>query len=117
MMKITTREIDGAEVVAFTPLDERHTPTGNRRHLIAGKPIGTVGGLVIASYEKEEGFYLFRCNAHWEPITDTFHSSMDEAKKHAEFEYRGSRATWTVTEAQQTSHGNAEKPPGVEREP
>jgi hypothetical protein len=50
--------------------------------------------LAICRYEGEEAFYLFGCDAEWNPITDTWHPSLEEAQQQAEFEYEGVRDTW-----------------------
>lgn len=82
----------------FTPIDERHEHTGNCRHIVAGKLIGTAIGLAICQYESENGFYLFSCDESWNTLTDTFHDTLEEAKAHAEFEYKNVNATWQSLE-------------------
>jgi hypothetical protein len=41
---------------------------------------------------------LFGCDKEWHHITDTWHESLEEAKRQAEFEYEGVSATWRNTE-------------------
>ncbi len=88
------REIGGAKVICFTPIDERHRPTGNCKQIVAGVLRVPAAGLAICQYPGENCYYLFGCNATWESITDTWHQSLEEAKEQAEFEYRGVSATW-----------------------
>jgi hypothetical protein len=38
--------------------------------------------------------YLYSCDENWVPFTDTWHESVEEAKRQAEFEYVGSSVTW-----------------------
>jgi hypothetical protein len=42
----------------------------------------------------EAGIYLFCCDSEWEVLTDTWHSSVDNAKAQAEFEYEGISKLW-----------------------
>jgi hypothetical protein len=86
--------IEGAKVVLFTPVDERHRHTGNCRHIVDGSLRGAVAGLAICRYEAEECCYLLHCNDSWHSITDTWHPTVEEAMRQAEFEYEGVTATW-----------------------
>lgn len=87
-------QIGGARVLAYTALDDRHTPTGATQHLIAGQLAAPPKGLAICQHEGEDGFYLFGCDQDWEPVTDTWHATLDEAEAQAEFEHRGTSETW-----------------------
>jgi hypothetical protein len=86
-------QIDGADVVLFTPLDARHRSTESTRH-IGGFSSEPVAGLAICHYPADSQFYLFSCTAAWGCITDTCHGSLQEAKAQAEFEHQGSMSTW-----------------------
>jgi hypothetical protein len=86
--------IDGAKVILFTPIDQRHRLTGNCRQVVAGVPQGPSAGLAICKYEGEEGYYLFGCDATWRAVTDTWHQTVEEAMCQAEFEYEGVMGTW-----------------------
>jgi hypothetical protein len=88
------REIGGARVICFTPVDERHHPTGGCQQFVAGVPQGPAAGLAICQYAGEDCYYLFGCNAAWEGVTDTWHQTLADAKAQAEFEYAGVSATW-----------------------
>ena len=44
--------------------------------------------------EGRDAYYLFYCDAEWEPVTDTWHQTLEAAKGQAEFEYRGVTTTW-----------------------
>lgn len=78
----------------YTPIDQRHRHTGNCRQIVAGVLMGAAAGLAICKYEGEDAYYLFGCDEIWETLTDTWHQSIDDAKKQAEFEYAGVSATW-----------------------
>lgn len=90
------REIDGTRVICFTPIDERHRPTGNCKQTVGGIVQGPAVGLAICRYLDEDCCYLFSCNAAWESVTDTWHPTIEDAKVQAEFEYAGVSATWQV---------------------
>jgi hypothetical protein len=91
------KEIGRANVILFTPIDHRHRHTGRCRQIVSGVLQGPAEGLAICQYEGEEGFYLFGCDADWNNITDTWHQTMEEAMKQAEFEYEGVGKTWRRT--------------------
>jgi hypothetical protein len=89
------RFIGNAKVVWYTTIDHRHAPTGNTRHSINGFKLGPSAALAICRYEDHDGgFYLFACDKNWEPESDTWHESVEQAKDQAEFEYTGTTDTW-----------------------
>lgn len=90
-------EIGRALVLAHTALDDRHAPTRATRHLLAGRPALPPKGLAICRYEGEAGFYLFGCDQDWNPVTDTWHATLDDAMAQAEFEHGGTSGTWIKT--------------------
>ena len=93
-MKEAPESIDGAKVILFTPIDQRHRHTGDCVQNVAGVPQGPAAGLAICSYLGEEGYYLFGCDATWSSITDTWHQTVEEAMRQAEFEYESISGTW-----------------------
>ena len=97
-MKKIPGEIDGARVVLYTPIDERHRRTGNCRQIVAGVLMGAAAGLAICQYAGEDCYYLFGCDEDWATQTDTWHETLENAKAQAEFEYEGVGATWRVPE-------------------
>jgi hypothetical protein len=90
------REIGGAKVICFTPIDERHQPTGHCKQIVAGLLQGPAAGLAIGCYPDAAGYYLFGCDAAWQIMTDTWHPSLEDAKSQAELEYAGVWATWNL---------------------
>ena len=84
--------ISNLPVVLFTPIDWRHEPTDNCRHTVGGHEFGPASGLAIC--QDGDAYYLFYCDAEWEPVTDTWHQTLEAAKGQAEFEYRGVTTTW-----------------------
>jgi hypothetical protein len=87
-------DINGARVVLFTAIDERHRHTGNCRQIVRGQLQGPAAGLAICQYDGDDAFYLFGCDADWNVVTDTWHQTVEEAKQQAEFEYEGVSDTW-----------------------
>lgn len=84
----------GRDVVAYTALDDRHASTGATRHFLGGQLAPRPKGLLICRNEAEGGFFLFGCDQDWNPITDTWHATLDGAMAQAEFEHRGTMGTW-----------------------
>lgn len=81
------RELDGAEVSQFALIGTVQTPTGNTFHF--GDFPKVVRGLALASYDQEESVYLFYCDEEWNVLTDTCHSSAEDAIRQARFEFEG----------------------------
>jgi hypothetical protein len=79
-------------VVCYTPIDWRHEHTGACRHWVDGELVEPAAGLAVC--RDETGYYLFGCDGDWEPVTDTWHETLDDALDQAEAEYRGTQATW-----------------------
>ena len=88
-------QLDGAQLICFSVLDDRHAPTRATRHTVDGEPISDFAGLAICKYhDTEKEFYLFYCDAEWNVVTDTCHQSIDDAKSQAAFEFDGVAETW-----------------------
>ena len=93
-MKTPPKKLDGADLILFSQIDERHIHTQNCKQLVAGQLMGAANGLAICQYDGEVVVYLFGCDENWNTITDTFHETIEDAKKQAEFEYEGVSKTW-----------------------
>ena len=93
-MKKAPKEIGGAKVLLYTPVDERHKQTGNCRQIVSGELMCAAAGLAICRHEGENDCYLFSCDEDWNTVTDTWHETLEDAKAQAEFEYEGVCATW-----------------------
>ena len=82
-------------VVCFTRLDERHR--ARRAHESAVDSTGRKSvpyGFAICRSTDGTGYFLFTCSDDWYPISDTWHTTLDEALRHAEFEYEGTASSW-----------------------
>lgn len=93
-MKPAPATIGRSRIICYTPIDHRHQHTAGSRHIVAGELMAAFAGLAIAQFPETNGFYLLYCDQDWQEITDGYHSSIEEAKAQAEFEYTGSTATW-----------------------
>jgi death on curing protein len=80
-------------VVRFTVIDRRHHHTRKTRHFIGGTMIGPASAVAICEYENG-GYLLFSCDENWQPRTDTWHQSLEDAMRQAEYEYEGVSRTW-----------------------
>ena len=82
-------------VVLYSQIDDRHRPTGDCRHIVHS--VGIVGpawGVAVSKSNDPLGYFLFACVDDWYPITDSWHASLEEAVRQAEFEYDGLANTW-----------------------
>jgi hypothetical protein len=93
-MNSAPKTIGGANVICYTPIDERHRFTGKTKQIVAGGLLGAMGGLAICQYPPDDAFYVFGCDSNRSSITDTWHQTVQEAKEQAEFEYEGVTRTW-----------------------
>ena len=85
--------IDGAKVLLYTTIDDRHQATENCKQIIDNKEMRKAEWASICQYENDDGYYLFYGYSQ-NQMSDTYHSSLDEAKDQAEFEYLGVSNTW-----------------------
>jgi hypothetical protein len=93
-MKSAPHTIGGALVICYSPIDTRHRFTGNTRKIVGGTLMGAMAGLAICQYPGETEYYLFGCDGEWQAITDSWHQTLDEARRQAEFEYEGAAKSW-----------------------
>jgi hypothetical protein len=88
------KQLDGAKVLFWTT-DLRDTrPTARTTHRIGGEVLGPAAALAICQHDGDSQYYLLYCDSDWRVRTDTCHSSLDDAKHQAEFEYEGVTALW-----------------------
>jgi hypothetical protein len=67
-------------------------PTGATTHRGPDGVIPPASALAIVT--GETGFFLFYCDREWQVLADTWHSSVNDAKAQAEFEYAGISQLW-----------------------
>ena len=89
---------DGATVLFYSPIDERHRHTGNATHNVNFKTLGSARWLLI--YQCGGGYYLMGDNPEWGYFTQTMtrHDTLEEAQRQAEFEYEGVSQTWQLVD-------------------
>ena len=91
-MRPAPPELDGAKVIATAVVTDAVRPTGGTIHRGPDGVIPPARALAIVM--SEAAIYLFYCDSEWEVLTDTWHSSVDNAKAQAEFEYEGISKLW-----------------------
>jgi hypothetical protein len=75
---------------------QRHPATGNTRHYIGGNLWeGGFSALEIVQYEDDDAYYLLYLDADGEPVTDTWHRSLEDALHQAEFEFSVTPEEWS----------------------
>jgi len=87
-------EIDGASIIKYLVLDGKHVQTGSTRHFVDGQLLQEIYGLAICKCDDEAGFYLFYCDENWNTLTDTYHDSLAEAERQAEYEFTNPSNSW-----------------------
>ncbi len=97
-MRSMKTDIDGARLICYSPIDHRHQPKGAMRRATDGKLMGQVTGLAICHDNDEDVYCLMRCDEDWDPIRETTHDTMAEARHQAEYEYAGVKKTWIKSE-------------------
>jgi hypothetical protein len=82
-------------VLLFSRIDERHQATNNCVHIRSDLGVLTPAwGVAICKPPTGGGYYLYRCEEDWMPVTDTWHASLADAKHQAASEYEGVESTW-----------------------
>src|ERR1700759_1205068 len=92
-MRPPPRQIDGANVLLWIA-DLAVRPTGRTTHRFGSAVLGPAAALAICQYDGDSQFCLFYCDVDWKARTDTCHSSLQDAKHQAEFEYEGVTELW-----------------------
>lgn len=71
--------MDGAKVLYYVVLSDKHQRTGRTTHYIDGELMGPVPALAVAQYAGDSSAYIFHCNTNWEVIQDDLLDSPEEA--------------------------------------
>jgi hypothetical protein len=96
-------DIGGARVFYFATIGEDVRPTGATRHsfgqvidgeVVPRRPMGPFAALAIVQYEGDDNYYLLYLDADWQEVNDTWHETVEAAKRQAEFEYDGITHKW-----------------------
>lgn len=97
-MQDAPKKLDGATVLRWSMIDDRHNWTDPCRHFVAGQLQGKFRGLAVCRYDGAEEVYLFYCDAEWNVVTDGFYSKLEDAVSEAESKYEGVAETWVISE-------------------
>jgi hypothetical protein len=85
------------EVLRRIVLSEAHSSTGAVRHFSDGRLLSIPHELRIVRYVGGSGgYYLFYFDAQGALMTDTFHSSLEEALEEADREFRVKANEWEI---------------------
>ena len=68
--------------------------TGNTTHYDGNKILPQPFALSIVQYDGDSGFYLFYLDESGKEQTDTYHESIEDAFKQAEFEFGVKKEDW-----------------------
>jgi hypothetical protein len=93
-MRSPPKALDGFRVLEYARIDTAVRPTRSCRHFVKGSRMGPACALVICEAEDSEGYYLFYCDVEWNVLTDTWHRTVEDAKRQAAFEYDGIDEKW-----------------------
>ena len=96
MIDIPKKNTDSGRLVQWARIGDGIVITGNCLHLDQYGIIDPPQGLTIYYDEKEEAYYLFRCDSDWVSLSDTWHQTLEEALSQAEFEFQGITDAWTI---------------------
>ena len=75
-------------------LNPWHRPTGKTRHYYGSEPIPPPQGLKIVQISPDPGYYLLYLDGAGNELTDTYHSSLEEALAQANLEFEVNSEEW-----------------------
>ncbi len=98
-MKPPPVAIDGAKVLAWSPIDERHRKTSVVRLYADEVEQLTFAGVALAQYEDAPSeIYAFYCDHDWNTQNDSSYPTLEEAKRSTECLFVGLADTWQKNE-------------------
>ena len=81
-------------IIKTIKLKSYHQSTGNTHHYRSGQELTNIRQLKIVQIEPEKGFYLLYFDEKDNELTDTLHSTLEDAFKQAEFEFNIKPDEW-----------------------
>jgi hypothetical protein len=90
--------IDCARVLTYAAIDDGVQFSGRTLLFIAGKELGQVPSLAICEDVTTADVLMFHCTREWQPLGCSAHTSLEEAKSHAERIYSGVSSRWEDAE-------------------
>jgi hypothetical protein len=94
-------EVGGAEVYSYIILTNTNNKTDNTRHFVDGELLDNFYGLAIYKFDGGQGFYLYYCDENWNEVTDTYHETIEAAKRQAECEFTNTINSWVDLKRQE----------------
>lgn len=88
-MKAPPTTLDGHLVLTYASVDARTVPTGRALQIIGEEVLRDVKGLAICWVAREGRVVLLRCTDRCQVVTDTSHTTTEEAKRQADYEFEG----------------------------
>jgi hypothetical protein len=86
--------IDTPRILFKVTLTDKHKPTGRTVHTSDGRLLDTPKGQTIAQFHDDPGFYLYHLDSNGKEQTDTYHSTIEQAKGQATYEFGVQEADW-----------------------
>jgi hypothetical protein len=102
--------VEDATILRVAQIDDDVRATGATSHalgaivdgeLVAGDTLGPFAGLAIIEQESSSGYLLLYLDESGDPVTDTWHETLEDAIDQAEHEYEGITSKWWVPEDEQ----------------
>jgi hypothetical protein len=73
--------------------------------------LGPFAGLAVCQYAGEHTCYLFYCDGAWRPLTDTWHATLEDAQRQAEFEFEHVSRSWAWAAPEWRAGGDTDDKP------
>lgn len=81
-------------LISSIRLTEKHKVTGKTKHYRGEKELPKPAELQIAQLENCPGYYLLYIDDNGKELTDTYHDSLSEALRQAEWEFSVKPKEW-----------------------
>jgi len=88
------KTIGGGRVLRYAAVGPQGRPTSGTRHYAGGTLQPPFSALSIVQCDGDAGYDLLYLDAEGNEITDTWHQTIEDAMRQAEFEYAGISAEW-----------------------
>jgi hypothetical protein len=85
-------------VLRKTTLSNQQKTAGRTRHIVMGTELPAPAALEVAKYPDDPGYYLFYLDDLGCQMSDTYHSSLEEALDQAKWEFGVDLQDWITTE-------------------
>ena len=86
--------MSSGKILFKVTLMAKHQPTGRTVHTRDGALIRVPSTLAIVQLAGDPGFYLYYFDSSDKELTDTYHSTIEQAQKQASFEFGVEESDW-----------------------